>query len=351
MAGQIPSTYRESGAGRFLPLAILLTMGILSIVWIGSCFRHTAPMSLRFWSVSFSPDGSSVVTGGGENPTIPPPPGELVFWEIASRHEHAIREPYCIQSLVWSSNGKFVAVGDCAGVTRLVSPESGKTLLSFSPPAHEVNAVAVSSTGNLVAAATCDGTIDLWDNTGKEEHLFLVPGEKFLDVAISANDLAMVASARSGKVFLFDLVDRGDPVKLQACDGAPNTDATTACAAFSPDGLTFATGALKTLRIWETRTGALEQDIACTANVNNIAFAPDGDTLATVHADGRLALRNSRTGEQLDSTQAHPDEALGLSFAPDGKRIATVSRNDFTIKIWNAKTLQLVASLHRRNPT
>jgi WD40 repeat protein len=250
--------------------------------------------------------------------------------------------------VVWSPNGEFVAVGDFAGVTKLVSPESGKTLLSFSPPANQVNAVAVSRNGNLVAGATFDGTIDLWDNVGKEQHLFLVGAEKLLDVAISPDDVAMVATARSGNAFLFDLVERGDPMKLQAYNGPPKIDPTAECAAFSADGLTFATGSLTTLRIWETRTGLLQQEVACTANVNNVAFAPGGNMVATVHADGRLALWNYHTGEQLNSTQAHPDEAFGLSFAPNGKRIATVSRNDFTIKIWDAQTLRLVAT-HRRS--
>jgi WD40 repeat protein len=236
-------------------------------------------------------------------------------------------------------------------VTKLLDPKTGNTLLALSPPANQVNAVAFSGNGNLVAAATFDGTIELWDCKGKEQHVFVVPMEKFLDVAISRNGKAMVAIGLNGKVYLYNLIDLGDPLKLQAYDGTPKVDPTAGCTAFSADGLAFATGSLQSLRIWETQTGNLMQDVACTANVNKIAFAPGGDTVATVHADGRLVLWNFRTGAQLNSTQAHPDEAIGLSFSPDGKRIATVARNDFTIKIWDAATLHLMAAHHRSNST
>jgi WD40 repeat protein len=361
MEGRIPGNSCKPGLLTQLFIAELVMLGVLSAIWMGGCFRHTQAPHLPFWSVSFSPDSASVVTGGA-GVRIPPPshyiphkgplcPGELVFWKISSKRERALQEPNGIRSVAWSPDGKFIAVGDYVGVTRLVDAKTGQTLLGFSPPARQVSAVAISGNSQLVAASTLDGTIELWDALGKEQNVFFVPPEKFLDVAISRDGEALVATGRSGKAYLYNLADLGDPLKLQAYDGPPPIDPTAECAAFSADGLAFATGSLKNLRIWETRTGTLQQDLACTADVNNVAFAPKGDIVATVHADGRLALWNFHTGAQLNSTQAHPDEAFGLSFSPDGKRIATVSRNDFTIKIWDAATLQLVAAHHRSNST
>jgi WD40 repeat protein len=273
-----------------------------------------------------------------------------VFWQIGKGRTRIVAETASIRSVAWSPNGKFVAVGDFAGVTKMVSAETGETLLPFSPPANQVNAAAVSPDANLVAGATFDGTIDLWNTAGKEQHLFLVQGEKLLDVAISPDGVTMAATSQSGYVYLFDMISRGEPAKIQAYPGPKKSNRSAECVAFAHDGLSFATGSLKTLRIWETRTGVVKQEVACTANVNNVAFAPDDEAVATVHADGTLALWNCHTGERLNSTQAHPDDAFGLSFAPNGNLIATASRNDFTIKIWNATTLQLVSSLGRSNP-
>jgi WD40 repeat protein len=349
MSNQIPSNYRGSGGRRLVAFTSLVGIVVSLVIWIGSCFWHPTELNLKFWSVSFSPDGSSVVTGGGENASSPPPPGELVFWKIGARHGRSVEERASVRSVAWSSDGKFVAIGDFSGVTKLVIPETGKTLRAFSPPANQVNTVAVSKDCNLVAAGTFEGTIDLWDNSGKEQHLFLIPSDKILDIAFSPNGLSMVATGRSGNAYLLDLVGYGELLKFQAYKGSAKSNPTAECTAFSPDGVSFATGSLTTLRIWETKTGMLLQDVPCTANVNNIAFAPSGDTVATVHADGGLALWNSRTGQQLRSVQAHPNEAFGLSFSPDGRRIATVSRNDFTIKIWDANSLKLTASLCRSN--
>jgi WD40 repeat protein len=361
MEGRVPGSSSKPGLLTQLFIAELVMLAVLSALWMGGCFRHTSAKHLQFWSVSFSPDSGSVVTGGGPvKPASrgyiipkdrPPCPGELVFWEIGSKSERAVPEPHSIRSVGWSPDGKFIACGDNDGMTKLVDPKTGRTLLGFSPPADQVSAVAFSGSGNMVAAATLDGTIELWDTKGVEQHTFFMPTEKFLDVAISRNGEALVATGLSGQAYLYNLVDAGDPLKLQAYAGSSDTGPAAECAAFSANGLAFATGSLKRLRIWGTQTGTLQQDVACTANVNNIAFAPRGDTIATLHADGRLALWNFHTGEQLNSTQAHPDEAYGLSFSPDGKRIATVSRNNFTIKIWDAATLQLVAAHHRSNST
>ena len=350
MAGQDPGSSSKEGARTRMFLAGLLTVGVSFAfsVFVAGCSRQDPPLNLKFWSISFSPDGGSVVTGGGEGaPFHAPEPGELVLWKIGSERERPIQQRASVRSVAWSPDGKFIAVGDLSGVAKLVDPKTGKTLLSFSPPASQVNAVACSGNGDLVAGATFDGTVELWNSNGKEWRLLMVPGEQFLDVAFSRDGASMVATARSGRGYLYNLANSGDPVKLQAYDGPPKKDSTCECTAFAPDGLTFATGSLRRLAFWDTQTGRVQHDVVCSANVNNVAFAPSGDVVATVHADGNLALWNSQTGALLNSAQAHPNEAFGLSFSPDGTRLATASRNDFTIKIWDAATLQLVASHHR----
>ncbi len=327
---------------------IVIAIGILGavvllIAWVGGCLRRARESPLRFWAVSFSPDARSLVTGGGEIESSAP--GELLFWDIDHGGEHVVRQRGSIRSVAWSPDGKFIVSGDFAGATKMVNPETGQFLMMFPPPARQVNAVAISRDSKLVASATFDGTIEVWDVAGTEKHLFMAPSERFLDVAIAPDCGSLVATTQSGKAFLYTLTENLDPLVLWACPEPPDTDRKAECAAFSPDSMTFATGAGDRLRIWETGTGEMKRDIIAGTEVDNVAYSPDGASVATVHSDGSLMLWNPRTGAMLNWTQAHPGDAFGLAFASDGRRIATVARDDFTVKIWNATNLQLEACL------
>jgi len=351
MAGKIPKSFRKPPLGWGIR-AVLVLFGILAVfvILLVSCHKRSPAISVQLWGVTFAPNSQSVIAYGGDSGVSrPPTPGELIFWDMATGKKHVLRQLGSVRSAAWSPDGKFVAIGDFAGLAKLVSLGENNVVQSLSPPSTAVNAVAISADGSLIAGATLDGTIDLWDNSGKEQHLFTAPNEKFLDVAISPDQSIMIGTTQSGKAIVFSLKDQGDPVTLQTSEGSATGDSAAECVAFAPDGLSFATGALRTLRIWETRTGAIKQEIVATARFYKVAFSPDGKTVATVLDDGRLALWNPETGQVINSIQAHPNEAFGLSFAPDGKRIATVSRNDFTIKIWDAVTLELKASLRTSN--
>lgn len=299
---------------------------------------------LPFWSIAFSPDGQSLVTGGGEpGRSIGRLPGELIFWSAATAKKHIIRQQGSIRRVIWSRDGSFVVVGDLGGITKLVQPLNGKPIRDLSPPNELLNGVALSGDGKLIASAGFDGSIELWDNSGREQQRFQGQKEAFVDVALSPDGRVMVATTKSGKAFLYDLARGDQPAILAACDANRNAE----CVAFSPDGRTFVTGAEKSLRLWESPDGKLLWDEPCPANINAAAYAANGDFIATLDAEGRLSLFNVKTSEMIKSVLAHNSTAFGLAISPDSRYIATVARGDFTVKIWNAPALQLVRSFHR----
>ena len=52
------------------------------------------------------------------------------------------------------------------------------------------------------------------------------------------------------------------------------------------------------------------------------AFAPDGATIATIQADGRVALRDAAGGASAHSFLDHRGSAQALAFSPDGRSLA-----------------------------
>jgi WD40 repeat protein len=118
--------------------------------------------------------------------------------------------------------------------------------------------------------------------------------------------------------------------------------------AFAPDGRTIASaGCEGTIALWDAETGRVRATLAghpqllrdMGVYVKVVAFAPDGATLAsTALLDPNVRLWDVATG-RLRATL--PQEGLKLSslaFAPDGRVLATAG--DHTLTFWDVRTGQ-----------
>ena len=74
------------------------------------------------------------------------------------------------------------------------------------------------------------------------------------------------------------------------------------------------------------------------AEVNSVAFSPDGELLASAGGDGTVKVWNSRTGEVIQTLEnAHPGFASSVAFHPDGKHLASAGA-DRQVKVWDLTT-------------
>src|SRR5262245_14413175 len=76
--------------------------------------------------------------------------------------------------------------------------------------------------------------------------------------------------------------------------------------------------------------------------VNGVAFSADGALLASAGGDGTIKIRNSKTGEQVQTLpRAHSDAVVSVAFHPDGKHLASTGA-DRRVKVWDLTTGQQV---------
>jgi WD40 repeat protein len=72
--------------------------------------------------------------------------------------------------------------------------------------------------------------------------------------------------------------------------------------------------------------------------VHGVAFSPDGRQLASAGGDGDVRIRNSRTGNLVQTIKrAHTDSVVCVTFHPDGKHLATAGA-DRLLKVWDLTT-------------
>lgn len=233
-------------------------------------------------SVSFSPDGYTLATASEDN--------TIELWSPQRPKQPALRgHQGGIWGVAFSPSGQMLATGSQDGTVKLWRPD-GKLLKTFNSDAKSVNWVGFSPEGRAVASANEDGTLKLWNSDGK-----------------------VLATFKHGE--------------------------RVSAASFSPDGNTIATVGDKTLKLWN-RNGTRRQTFFANAaaEVNSVAFSPDGQTLITGHGDGTgndytVKLWNLQ-GQLLRTFQGHQSSVNWVSFSPDGQTIASAS-SDKTLKLWN----------------
>src|SRR5262249_16234241 len=129
--------------------------------------------------------------------------------------------------------------------------------------------------------------------------------------------------------------------------------------AYSPDGKRLASASGdKTVKVWDAQTG--QELVTCkgdTASVERRAFIPDSSRLPSsddlpnsygssddTGEPGEQIVWDAETGEELLSLKGHRRFVNSVAYSPDGKRLATLSR-DNTVKVWDAQTGQEILTL------
>jgi len=209
---------------------------------------------------------------------------------------------------------------------------------------HEgtVAGVAFSPKDNLLASASYDRSIILWDANG-DHFVSRNPtdcGCPVTSVAFSP-DGKILAAGSDKQVFLLSNLNSSKPDKITLTD-YPNWVRTVA---FSPDGkLVAGAGDDNSIYVWDVASqkvvgGPLTGD---TALIWSIAFSPDGSLLASGSQDGSLRLWDVASRKQMGqpvATQATP--VLAVAFSPDGATLAS-GGGDNMIWLWDVKSRKAI---------
>jgi WD40 repeat protein len=241
--------------------------------------------------------------------------------------------------LAFSPDGTRLAAGAV-----VIDVRSGRVLRVFRGQLTPVAGAAFSPDGTLLATASFDGNVRVWD---------AVDGSVRADIALGADDWASdVVFAPDGTV-LAGACDDSETVRLWD----PRTGGTVASFAigadatsvdFSPDGRLLAVGSWSdTVDLWDVAagvvTGALEGHESA---VKDVAFSPDGRLLATACLDKKTRVWDVAAGTLRATLTGHDEGVTAVAFAPDGRLLATASE-DGTVRVWDGGDWALLQALTR----
>ena len=287
------------------------------------------------FSVAFSPDGRTLASGANDT-TIRVADARIQRGPLLG-HDGAVR------SVAFSRDGDTLASAGTDQTVRLWDSSTHRQRgAPFTGHRDSVYAVALNDDGRLLASAGADETVRLWD----------VGTRRSIGTPFTGHDGAVraVAVSRDGAV----LASGGDDTTVRLWDVQGHRQRAVLrghakevyAVAFGPRGILASGSADNTIRLWDVRTGRpLGRPLTGhTDFVYDIAFSPDGRTLASAGYDNRIRLWDVRTHRQLGTPfVGHTDPVYSVAFSPDGRTLVSAG-GDNTVRLWDVPSRQQVGT-------
>jgi WD40 repeat protein len=305
--------------------------------------------------LELSPDGRILLASDAER--------RVTLWDVWGRSLGSFvpdRAPLFRARL--TANGvKFAAGGrdDPVDVTHLQFEPTKLTILFTTESPHSVS---LSPDGRRAVATLKNGSVEVWNVPDGRKLTTLRAHTQYgysRAVFSPSGDAVAVGSGR--EVVLCDPTDGHILKTLQTTIGGQDTFSNIYDVTFSPDGATLAAGTGSFVTVWDYKTGVVTQTIpGTTAWMICVRFSPDGHFLAagngsydsdgTGKAVGHVIVWDLATRREVFRSPGLPDGIYGLSWSPDGKRVAAGSgRYQFGgpggVHVWEPATGQLVFDL------
>ena len=247
------------------------------------------------------------------------------------------------------------AVGEAIGIVANVIADTVKITAEVVGLSVRILATVVWHTDSLwdiepfpnggIIGVVVSNFIHLWDPLTGNTTATLTHEANVKSIAFSPDGLLLASASEDGTVQLWD--PHTHQLKRRLIG---HTDSVLS-AAFSFDGSMLASGSAdNTIRLWDPNTGTLQATLrGHTNNVLSVAFSPDGSLLASASEDGTVRLWEPHTRTLEATLRGHTDSVLSVAFSPDGSLLASASI-DNTLRLWNAQTEQQIVSLDHQSP-
>ena len=191
-----------------------------------------------------------------------------------------------------------------------------------------INAIAVSSTGEVGLTGGWDKTVRLWSlKTGKLLTTLPAPAHVYSVTFSPDGETCLMGTATSSAY----LVNFKTGIHTPLLGHIYRVHSV----AFSSDGKTCLTGSDdKTACVWNSKTGELiVRFTQHTRPITSVAFSHNGEMCLTGSGDNKAYVWDSKTGERITILQKHARRIIGVAISPDGETILTAS-DDNTVGVW-----------------
>ncbi|BDA66325.1 hypothetical protein CAL7716_004910 [Calothrix sp. PCC 7716] len=294
-------------------------------------------------SVSFDKNGKTLATGGKD--------GTVKLWDLSGKNspeEFKAHGNNAVKSVRLSSDERYIATAGSDGTAKLWDAEKSsagerRLIAIFNGHDGSVNHVRFTPDSKRVVTSGDDGTVRLWNLSGRQEKEFQAHTKSIKSLILSQDGKQIVSSSEDGTAKLWDL-NGVLLAEFKGHQGSVNS------VQFSSSGASIATaGEDGTVRHWDLSGKEILNFRANQGSTETVRFSKGDEKLITSGKDGTLKTWNLN-GELLKEFRAHQGSIESIRFNPgDETMLATVGKEDSTIRLWNLQEKPLTRLARRQD--
>jgi WD40 repeat protein len=358
----------EGGAG----LLRVISLHDGKEVWSAAASKDYLP------SLSFSPDGKTLATGGGLSDS------DIRLWEAASGKELGRLKGHksWVSALVFWPDGKRLASSSADQTIRIWDVEDRKCLDELRGHVLEVWRLALAPDQKTLVSGCKDGTVCLWDTSGlhpscgpitlpeaisswcfspdsrsivtvdlqgdvrrwsgpgfQQRESWIEPGPRVYNSVFSRDGRLVAITFTNGNMKVWDLARR---TVVHECRGEEKVQGVRAVLLDGKRLIVQASGS-EALREWDLEANREIQSWPVPLGFQWFEISPDEQFGLAVGLEGRVLCRNltERTTQVLSIDAL---EGWQIAFQPDGKRMVISSAQGYA-RVWDTATWREEATL------
>jgi len=257
-----------------------------------------------------------------------------------------------VRSVAFNPSENLLASASDDRTIRLWDLTTGQELFTLVGHTGEVNSVAFSTDGQYLISGSRDRTVRLWDGSARNPNAATVlsgPDSIVLSVAYSPDGKSIAAGDGHESVHIWDL-DAARQIGLSTLIGHQDR---IRGIAYNSDGKFLAVGDnTGATNIWSMASGEIAQQLpAVGGKMWGLAYSPDGQQIVTCSEDDKSRVWDAATGDLLATLSGHEEDVEKAAFSPDGRFVVTVG-DDHKVLVWNTESWTLEKTLEvPDNPT
>lgn len=262
---------------------------------------------------------------------------EVKFWSMVSGVLEETRGPFekdqeVSEPMALSRTGKLLASKTQFSIITIWDIDTGEELWSWRD--HEmITSVAISPDEKLAVTGSFE-TVRAWSIlSGGLKHNFTGHKGWISEVVFAPNGKMLATASNDQSIKLWDLtVEETLNIKNDGHRGWVNI------LAFSPKGTLLASAAHdNTLQLWDVSMASSEGMLGKhDAWINDLAFSPDGRLLASA-GDKTIKIWNVHNNREERTLSGHKEWMTNVMFSPDNRSVASISI-DKNVIIWDLST-------------
>jgi WD40 repeat protein len=277
-------------------------------------------------SINYSPDGKRIILSKAD--------AHATIWEPNSSSKKSINvSDLRLKKIVYSHNGKYIATG---GIDKLIKIWNSDGTLLRTIDGHQdwVTGLSFSPNNQLLASGSEDNTVKIWKIVDGSLVHTLKHSSFAYDVSFSLDNRYLASVGNDSKLKIWDVASG----TLFKEFNISSNDFWSWRVSFSPNGKYLANTTDQGIDIRETtnftKIRILGDDDKSVKTVYGFDFSPDGQTIASVGANGQTIIWNILDGKSTHRYEPPISLSDNIKFSANSQEFLTTGDNEI-VKFWS----------------